>query len=214
MTGQQILDKFTNIIGDELDQDFALQLANDAKNSIETELQLEITKKLNSSGFTTAGQTYATAEALPSDFFLPLTIYVGTEPYTPVPFEQQIFYRDTAGRYWIDLANDQYYLCGTQGSAQTIYFFYQKETDDITVSTSPVWPTRFHSLIPYEMARKYFAIDQIEKSRSWTPEMQVFYQEIKRQIQDWDAKLKLNAMDYSAYSDVGPGESENRINLS
>lgn len=213
MTGQQLIDKFHNYVSDKLDSDFELQLVNDAKNAIETELQLEITKKLNSSGSTSAGQTYTTSRALPSDFLLPLTIYVGTEPYTPVPFEHQQFYRDGAGRYWIDLANDVYYLSGAQGSAQTIYFYYQRETDDLTTSTSPIWPTRFHSLIPLEMARIYWQIDQGEKNRAWTLEYQAEYVRWKRLMQDWDHKLKLNALDNSAFLDTSPYPSENRINL-
>jgi hypothetical protein len=211
MTGTQIITKFETLVGDSLDPDFTLQLANDAKNSIETELELEITKKLNSSLSTTAGQTYTTSKALPSDFLSPLVIRVGTQRVYPIPFEAQIDYRDINGYYWIDMANDVYYLTGTQGSAQTIYFFYQRETDDLTTGTSPIWPTRFHSLIPYEMARKYFAIDAGEKGRSWSPEMQVFYTELKNQMIQWDHKLKLNGMDNSATPFDAGLISENRI---
>lgn len=213
MTGQQIIDKFETIVGDSLDPDFTLQLVNDAKNSIETELQLEITKKVNSSGSVTAGQTYTTSRSLPADFFSPLAVWVGTRPLTPVPFEHQHLYQSDSSKYWIDLANSNYYLGGTQGTAGTIYFYYQRATDDLVTNTSPVWPTRFHSLIPYEMARKYFAIDQLEKSRSWLPEHQTFYMEIKRQMIDWDARLKLNALNYSASPESYDYESENRINL-
>lgn len=194
MTGQQIIDKFENLIADSLDPDFALQLVNDSKNSIESELQLEITKKLDSTDATTSGQTSTTAITLPPDFFLPLPIYVGTVQYQPVPFEHQQAFKDSPNKYWIDLGSDAYHLCGRQNAAETIYFFYQRETDDLTTATSPVWPSRFHSLIPYEMARKYFAIDQGEKFRSWMPEHQMFYSELKRQMIDWDAKLKLNAI--------------------
>ena len=211
MNGQNLIDKFVNLVGDSLDADFSLQLVNDAKNSIETELELEITKKLNSSGSTTAGQTYTTSRALPTDFLSPLVIRVGTQRVYPIPFEAQIDYRDISGYYWIDLANDVYYLTGTQGSAQTIYFFYQQETTDLTTSTSPIWPTRFHSLIPYEMARKYFAIDAGEKARSWTPEMQLFYKELKDQMIQWDHKLKLNGMDNSATPFDAALTSENRV---
>jgi hypothetical protein len=172
MTGQQIIDKFHNYVSDSLDTDFELQLANDAKNAIESELQLEITKKLNSSGSVSAGQTYTTSRALPSDFYLPLPIYLGTTPLYPIPFERQQEYQSTSGYYWIDLANDVYYLSGTQGSSGTIYFYYQYETPDLTLLTSPVYPSRFHSIIPLEMARIYWQIDQGEKNRAWTIEYQ------------------------------------------
>lgn len=211
MIGSAIITKFETLLGDSLDPDFTLQLINDAKNSIETELELEITKKLNSSGSTTAGQTYTTARSLPSDFFLPMTIRVGTQRIYPIPFESQIDFRDINGYYWIDLVNSNYYLTGTQGSAQTISFFYQYATTDLLTTTAPVWPARFHSLIPYEMARKYFAIDAGEKSRSWLPEMQLFYNELKNQMIQWNHKLKLNGMDNSATAFDAAISSENRI---
>jgi hypothetical protein len=217
MNGQSIADKITNLTGDTMDTDFIIQLINDEKNSIETELQLEITKKLNTANTTTPGQTSSTAITLPTDFFLPLTIYTGTTPFSPVPFEQQQFFKDTPQRYWINVGSSAYHLCGTQSSAQTIYFFYQYATPDLASDTltswSPVWPSRFHSLIPYAVARKYFAIDQGEKSRSWMPEHEIFYKEIKRQMIDWDAKLKLNALDNSTFLDTAPYPSENRINF-
>ena len=152
MNGQQCIDKFHNYVSDELDSDFELQLVNDAKNSVEAELMLEITKKLNSSGSVTAGQTYTTARSLPSDFYLPLPIYVGQTIHYPVAFERQQDFQNVSGFYWVDIANSQYYLSGTQGSNQTIYFYYQYQTADIALNTSPVWPDRFHSIIPLEMA--------------------------------------------------------------
>lgn len=214
MNGQQCIDKFVLYTGDSLDADFSLQLVNDAKNALETELQLEITKKLNSSGSVTAGQTYTTSRSLPADFFLPLTIRVGTQKIYPIPFESQIDYRDISGYYWIDLANDAYSLTGTQGSAQTIHFFYQRETDDLTTSTSPVWPTRFHSLIPLEMAKQYWMIDGGEKNRAWDDRFAAEYTRLKRLMIDWDAKLKLNGMDNSAYLESEAYSSENRPNYS
>jgi hypothetical protein len=211
MTGQDLINKFHNYVSDALDSDFELQLVNDAKNAIETELQLEITKKLNSSGSVTAGQTYTTSRALPSDFFLPLVIYVGTTPYYPVPFERQQEYQSVSGYYWIDVANSNYYLSGTQGQSATIYFYYQYETPDIAVGTSPVWPDRFHTLIPLEMARQYWQIDQGERNRSWDDKYGADYIRWKRLLTDWDHKLKLNAIDNSTASS-SPIQSENRIN--
>jgi hypothetical protein len=213
MTGSEIIAKFNNYVSDSLDADFALQLANDAKNSIETELQLEITKKLNSSASVSAGQTYTTARSLPADFFLPLNIYVGTTPYEPVPFEHQQLYQSISGKYWIDLGNNTYYLGGTQGSTQTIYFYYQRATDDLTISTSPVWPSRFHSLIPLEMAVMYYPIDAPERSRMLDDKFWAMYTRLKNQMIDWDAQLKLHAMNRSATADTDVFEGENRVNI-
>lgn len=213
MNGSELIVKFENYISDSLDADFTLQLVNDAKNAIETELQLEITKKLDTSGSTVAGQTSAIARGLPADFFLPLSIYIGTEEVTPISFERQQFHKDEGARYWLDLANEQYRLTGTQGSAQTIYFFYQYETPDITLATSPIWPSRFHSLIPLEMAKQYWMIDAGEKNRSWDDRYATEYERRKRLMIDWDAKLKLNALNNSTSLEFTHYPSENRINL-
>lgn len=212
MTGQNIIDKFHNYVSDELDSDFELQLVNDAKNEIESELMMEITKKLDSSGSVSSGQTSSTARTLPTDFYLPLVIYVGTMPYYPIPMERQQEYVGVSGYYWIDVANSQYHLTGTQGSANTIYFYYQYQTTDLTLLTSPVWPTRFHTLIPLEMARQYWQIDQGEKNRAWTMEFASDHMKWKRLMMDWDARLKLNAVDNSVAS-TSTIESENRVNI-
>lgn len=211
MTGQQCIDKFHNYVSDELDSDFELQLVNDAKNGLESELQLEITKKLYSSLSVTAGQTYTTSRALPTDFFLPLTIYVGSQAYIPIPFERQHEYRSISGYYWIDLANDVFYLSGTQTTNDTIFFYYQYETPDLSVSTSPVWPSRFHSIIPLEMARIYWQIDQGEKGRSWDDKYEADYKRWTGLMQDWDTRLKLNAIGSSATPFLETINSEDRI---
>ncbi len=217
MTGQDYLDLLPSVIGDALDQDFTIQLINDTKNDLETELQLEVTKTVNSSGTATVGQDSTTARTLPTDFFLPLTIYVGTDQYDPIPFEHQQFYKNVSGKYWIDHKNGQYHLCGTVGATNTIYFYYQYATPDLETGTldtwTPVWPSRFHSILLYEIARKYFAFDQSEKVRSWMAEHQMFYQERKRMMMDWDAKLKLTAIGNSTTLEDMPLNSENRINL-
>jgi len=209
MTGSQIISKFEELIDDTLDATLELQLANDAMHDIETEIRPEIIKKVSTSGATVQGQTYTTAETLPADFFLPTedgVIYVGTTPYTPVPFSRYLEYKDAANRYWIDLANTRYYLSGTQGAANTITFPYIYDTTDITTSTSPVWPSRFHSLIPFKMAEMFFAIDGGDKSRSWDDKFAQFYSNMLKGFRDWDAALKLNAINRQAYTEGASDE--------
>lgn len=215
MTGQQIINRFHNHVSDALDTDYELELANDAMHEIEEDVQPEGLKKVSTVASTTAGQTYTTAIALPADFFYPCNeIYVGTQPYTQVPFERAVEFRDVPNRFYIDHANASYLLTGTQASVQTISFPYYYATPDITLSTSPVWPTRFHSLIPMKMAQIYFAIDQGEKERAWDDRWGVYFQQRLNRFKDYDATLKLAAVDHSSFVDGGYSDSENRINLS
>ena len=210
MTGQECINKFHNYVSDELDSDFELQLVNDAKDAVEIELQLEITKKVDTTETISAGQTSSIARNLSTDFFLPLPIYLNNQQILPIPFERQHEYQGVSGYYWIDMANGEYHLTGTQSANGIIYFYYQYETPTLTLNTAPVW-ARFSPLIPLEMARMYWQIDQGEKNRAWTVEYQADYLRWKRLMQDWDARLKLNAMGYSTAGN-SPIESENQIN--
>src|SRR3990167_5494407 len=155
LTGTEMIAKFRDMVGgDALDSTLELQLVNDAKEEIEEEIQPEILKKRDTSQSTTSGQTYTTSIALPADFFLPYDfIIVGTTKVWQIPFDRQVEFRDIGGYFWIDHANSVYYLTGTQGSAQTITFIYWRKTDDIAAGTSPVWPSRFHPIIPLKMAK-------------------------------------------------------------
>jgi len=212
MTGQQILDKFENYTGDSLDPDFTLQLANDAMHEIEEDVRPEGLKKVDTSRSTAVDQTYTTAIPLPTDFFLPAKfIYVGTERYYQVPLERALEYRDSNGFYYVDTANGEYHLCGRQTSVQTITFPYFYATADLTLNTSPVWPTQFHSLIPLRMAEMYFAIDGGERGRSWDDKYARLYQQRLNRFRDYDAKLKLAGMGNSSAMYGDEGEIANSI---
>lgn len=220
MTNQEILTQFESLVGDTLDQTLEIQLANNAKNKLEAEYQLEILKVVDTSQSSTVGGTYLTAYALPSSpaMLMPCdTIYVGTTPRRQIPFEQRVLYKESPNHFYIDWRNGNYYLTGTVASSETITFPYLYATTDISVanlnSTSVVWPARFHSLISYEMAFLWFAIDQGEKSRSFSPEWKLIYNELKSAFIAWDQKLKLQAIGGATpYGEAGDIRSENSIN--
>src|SRR5688572_24911899 len=111
-------------------------------HEIEEDVHPEGLKAVDTSDSTVVDQTYTTAIDLPTDFLLPAPfIYVGTERYYQVPFERAVEYRTTAGFYYVDTANGEYHICGTQGSVQTITFPYFYATADLVVSPSPTSPT-------------------------------------------------------------------------
>jgi hypothetical protein len=99
MNASEILTKFETMVGDSLDQDFELQLANDAMHEIEEDVRPEGLKAVETTDSTFAGQTYTTAIDLPSDFFLPAPyIYVGTERYYQVHRQHHRAARRLQGR--------------------------------------------------------------------------------------------------------------------
>jgi hypothetical protein len=221
MTNQEILTQFESLVDDTLDETLEIQLANNAKNKLETELQLEILKVVDTSLTSVVGGTYLTPYALPSSpaMLMPLdTIFVGQNPRRAIPFERRVLYKDSSEFYYIDWKNNNFYLTGTIATAETITFPYIYATTDITSgnlsSTSIVWPARFHSLVAFEMAFMWFAIDQGEKFRSFSQEWQAAYQDLKNSLITWDQRLKLNAIASAApYGDMTSMPGENRINL-
>jgi hypothetical protein len=207
LVASAIITKFENMVGESLDADFSLQLVNDAMHEVEEDIRPAGLKAVDSSDSTAVGQTYATAMDLPEDFFLPCpVIYVGTTPYTQIPLELATSYRDQNGFFYVDLANHNYHLCGTQTSVQTITFPYFFATPDLTTTpdTEPVWPEQFHRIIPLKMAELYYAIDAGEKSRSWDDRWTRQYEIAVRRFREYDARIKLASMDRSSALPNGP----------
>lgn len=218
MTNAEIFTTFENFVGDALDRDIEISLANQARMEIDLELKPRCSLRLDTSQVTTAGQTYTTSEALVADILTPAgtVIYVGDVPYTGVPMEHKERYKNRSNFWWADQYNSLFYLSGTQGSAQTITFPYITKGTDIANDSASVlkYPSGLQIIVPMHMARTWFAIDQGEKARSWLPEWEAFYQRTKRAIISWDHAWKLvsigEATPYGETSQSG----ENNIDLS
>lgn len=198
MTGTTIVDMFNNLVDDEIDSTLVYQLLNNAKNKIEGERPWNMLKKRDSSNTAQVGGDWQTAYSLPSDYSQPINIIVGSLEYIPVPFEQAVFYKDNGRYYYIDEANSNFYICGSPATAETIYFNYIYSSTDVASTTSPVWPTRFHPLIAFEMAVLFTeGIDADDVSRGMTPGFLRARQELHDQMEKWDARLSNVAMNNS-----------------
>src|SRR5690349_1942664 len=115
MIDSEILTQFESFLdGDTLDQTLEIQLANNAKNRLERELKLLIHQKERATQATTAGQTYTTTYALPTDFRAWVTLYRGTQLLRPVPFLYRVAHRSSPDRYFTDHKNRTFALTGTQ----------------------------------------------------------------------------------------------------
>jgi hypothetical protein len=222
MTDAEIIEQFAELLDETenpISDTLAVQLANNAKNKLETELKLAICEKLDTSLSSTVGGTYLTAYDLEDDFLMLSKdiLYVGTTQRTAVQFGHREMYKNDSSKFYIDYRQNKLYLCGTVQSSETITVPYIYETADIDggSNTNVTWPTRFHSLIPYEMAKLFFAIDQGERSHDWSPEWSVAYNQLKSSLIDWDASIKLSAI--GGVTPYGPDSSESgqyQINLS
>ncbi len=217
MTDSEILTQFEGLIDDTLDQTLEIQLANNAKNRLERELKLLIHQKGRETNTTTPGQTYTTGVTLSTDFSMWVPLYKGTQLLRPVPFKFRVAHRSSSpDRFYTDHRAGTFHLTGTQGTAATLVETYIYKTTDITAAsvtagtTTLTWPD-FHSLISYEMAKMFFAIDAGDKARAWDDRWEAHYSLLRKAMVDWDADLKLQELDGSTSFAEG-FDSENSIN--
>jgi len=219
MTPEAMNAMFESITGDTLDTTTENTLLNEVKDDIESEDTWEILKTLDESQSVNTGDTYLTMKSLPSDFALPVDdgIYVGTDiiPYLPIPYVNRIQFQSVQHRYYIDYASGKYAIMGSPNPGGTIHFFYHKFSPTLVPGTSQnpgtpwIFPARFHPIIPYRMAMKFFAIDQQEKARSWDDRWELFAAKIYQNMRGWNSRLVREAaqnknldVDFSTHPNV------------
>lgn len=197
MTGQQIVEMFRAIVDDQPDSDYEDNLMQHAKDLVESERDWEMLKKVDTSKTWLSSDTYLTTKALPTDFFAPRSLWVtGYDiPFRPVPLENILRFRDISGRWSLDLANNVYRLMGNTSETRTISFVYTYATAAILTATSPVWPARFHKLIPFYMAGIHQGgTDWDAISAHMSPANRGEASLTRAAMVSWDSRLKLNSM--------------------
>lgn len=201
LSADAILSQFEQLIDDSLDITTELFLLNEVKDTLETQRSWAMLMGLDTSQSTSTGDTFNTTHALPSDFAMPSPrgIYVTGDliPYRQIPFEGQIDFQAITYAYFIDYYNSQYHLCGSPGRTAAIQFFYRRFSPTLTLITSGgspwIFPARFHPILPYLMAKKYFAIDQGE-NRNWDDKWDIYIRELKEAMVSWDDSLQTLAL--------------------
>lgn len=201
MTGTQLKEFVDALLEDSMDEDLFLNLVNAAKDKIEGERDWAMLKAFDSSQSATSS-----AIALPALYSRTIQgmLYVGTIPYFQIPFEQKHLFQNSSNRWYIDFANYEFFLLGTN-MAGTINHPYIMTTPEITMSTSPVWPTRFHKLLAYEVAELYYAVDQGDRVRSWDDKWNVQKQLFRLSMIDWDTALQGRAYENAIPPDMETG---------
>lgn len=191
-TGAEIKQFAENVLDNnvEWDVDFFYQLLNIAKNKLEQKRLWQYLKKLNSSN--TASSSAIT---LPADFSEEYKILVGTDTeYFPVPFEEQHIHRNSSNRFYLDIANSNLYLLGASIPSKTVYIYYKRFTDDITSSTSPAFPARFHFLLGFYVASLWQGnIDSDDIFARMSPANRMAAIELENSMELWDSGLALRA---------------------
>ncbi len=213
MIGSEIIEEFNTIWDDELDETQALIIMNMAKNQIESSRDWNFLRAFSNSLTATPSDTYLTAKALPTDLLLPRKLFLNGEitPYMLIPFEERDRYKDIYKRWYIDWVNRQYFLCGKVGQTFTINLFYTKFSDDITLTTAPVWPSIFHALIGFKMAEIVMSgSDSDDLNRTMAPANRLIAKELLNGMIKWDSRIKtmevmdkkMGQIDYSSYPNI------------
>ncbi len=190
LTFEELQSLFEGIIEDSLDEALELQIFNDAKNEIEGSKPWFILQSCDSASTANSGDTMAIARTLPSDFGGHAEIYLGDnpKPLDLIPKKLKDQYASVEGYCYIDEIAGKYYLTGTQSQTKTIHFNYCSITPKI--SSTAVWkfPGRFHALIAYLAAAKFYNIDfsdvsvQAQSDAMWLRNAGA----LKKAMQEWD----------------------------
>lgn len=192
MTGTQVLTKFHNMIDDQLDSDFELQLLNDAKDEIESMKDWEMLKASTTYSIASGYSYTSSAGSLPTRFIMDSLVTEGNGlDYTKIRFEDLNARQHNVRGYWLDMANSALYISGSNHAAKTVYLFYTAGSADITTTTSWAFPSRFHKALALKMAEMYYLSDATEKGRAYNQEWAQQFAGEMRFMEIWDDRLKL-----------------------
>jgi len=214
MTGQELKDFAESLIDDSIDETLFLTLLNVAKNRLEGERNWQYLKAKDSSQSVSPGDTYLTMKTLPALFRKMLKVFVDTLEYSGVQFEDQIRYKNGTRKFYIDLANSQFGIIGTPDETKTIYLFYIKKTAALTLTTSPTFDEDYHPILGFIVAGFYTAgVDADDIYVRMSPEHKMAAEALAESMREWDAELKLNAINYSSAPFLNEGVGANNIDI-
>lgn len=193
MTGTE-LKTFTESIldGDTLESTFFFQLLNLAKDRIEGSRPWMYLRKLDTSHTAPVGNNSQNPIACPTDWNRTWKVYVGADTlFTPVPYDQAHAYANSSNKYYVDVANENLYLLGNIGRADTVYHYYLRTTDDIITTTSPVFPARFHAILGFEVAGYIqMGVDADDLFARMSPENKMQAKLTLDAMERWDTTLQ------------------------
>ncbi len=119
----------------------------------------------------------------------PAVVFVANNPYLIVNWS------DRKKQYnqnfcYIDMALNQ--IVFNTSVSGTYSFDYKYVPEDLTLTTSPVFPARFHDIIAHGMAVEDMICQLFDKARSYAPENTATYNEIKTRMAYWNINLNMN----------------------
>lgn len=201
MTAQDIIQKFELYTGDTTGLSSAeeLSLLNKIYRKVLAEKDWEFLKKTHTA--TASG----TSIALPSDFShfsdnysssnvsnsvqYPKVIFVGSNynPYRVVNWSDRRQYRQTGNIAFADINSNM--LNFTVAVNDTIEFDYFHTPNELTLSDTPVIPSRFQDVLYHGMVVDDMILQLFDKARSNAPENERMYKYWLDLMASWNSRL-------------------------
>lgn len=190
-------------------------LFNQVKDMIEDMYKLKIAESVDTSQIANVGDSYLSFKPLPDDYRssekLVLTSLSGGTtqlPYYPIAFKEREKYQKIMRKYYIDIKNNRYALCGSVGTSMTINHYYQAYTGQMSFATendpNPIaWPARFWPILCYGAAAiKQGNFDADAMNFRMSIEQQTVFDTLIVNILSWDHDLKLQDQNWQGgYAD-------------
>src|SRR3990167_10766670 len=127
MTGTAIINHFKLIVGDDWEgSDIeALLLADQAKDTLETEIELQILLTEDSTLSRGSADTDTTSYTVPTAASTIKHLYLDSIELDPISFHERYLFTGISSKYTIDWGNRKFYILGGGSSpAATIHIFY------------------------------------------------------------------------------------------
>lgn len=121
-------------------------------------------------------------------------VFVGDdyEPYAVIPFSERRAVRTLDNYCWVDIKQNRLYFSKAPTSGKQIEYDYIYVPDALTLSTSPVFPDRFHDVVYHGMATDHNVIEQSEKAQSYREENAGLYESYMTDMAYWDSINQYN----------------------
>ena len=205
MTGQEIIDNFETYVDDssELSPVQELALLNKVYRIVLNQRPWEFLKKefVGTSNGTTSID-------LPADFAYMVpnmnytdnsyetegygtSILLGTtrSPYKMVNWSDRNQYQNNSGVCWINIRTMKLEFGVAPATGQALQFDYIYNPDDITLLSSPVFPSRFHDILYHRMAVDESIIELFPKAQSYAVENMDYYRSYLKDMAYWNSQL-------------------------
>lgn len=119
----------------------------------------------------------------------PKGVFVNNNFFQLVNWSDRKQYASQSNICWVDVGNNNLCFSVAPTSGLSISADYIKVPDNLILSTSPIFPARFHDVIYHGMATQDYIIQQSDKAQSYATENNSLYQSYLDDMAVWNSQL-------------------------